>query len=136
MEKKFPQGVPVVRPRTIGRLAQEAGVNVETIRFYERRGLLRQPTAPVSGWRVYDPSAVWIIHYIKLGRQLGFTLSELKTLLSNVSAGKLFCRSVQRAYEDKIQLLGQKIDQMKAMRRELKKALIACIERSATGIAR
>ena len=82
---------------------------------------------------MYDPSAVWIIHYIKLGRQLGFTLSELKTLLSNVSAGKLFCRSVQRAYEDKIQLLGQKIDQMKAMRRELKKALIACIERSATG---
>lgn len=121
------------KPRTIGRLAEEASVNVETIRFYERRGLLRQPKAPASGWRVYDPSAAWVIHYIKLGRQLGFTLSELKTLLANVGAGKLFCTSVQRAYEEKIQLLGQKIDKMKAMRRDLKKALAACVRRSATG---
>src|SRR5262245_39120667 len=133
MNKKLRKGDPIAGPRTIGRLAEEAGVNVETIRFYERRGLLRQPKTPVSGWRGYDPSADWIIHYIKLGRQLGFTLSELKALLVNVGTGKLFCTSVQRAYEDKIQLLGQKIAQMKAMRRDLKKALAACIKRSATG---
>ena len=56
------------RPRTIGKLAKEAKVNVETIRFYERRGLLRQPKAPATGWRVYEDSAVWVIHYIKLAR--------------------------------------------------------------------
>jgi MerR family transcriptional regulator, mercuric resistance operon regulatory protein len=119
--------------RTIGRLAQEVGVSVEAIRFYERRGLLRQPKAPVTGWRVYDDSAVWVIHYIKLGRQLGFTLAELKTLMANVQGGKRFCVSVQKAYEDKIRLIGKKIDQLRAARRELKKALRACLVRSAAG---
>ena len=126
-------GIPLARPRTIGRLAQEAGVNVETVRFYERRGLLRQPKTPASGWRVYDLSAVWILHYIKLGRQLGFTLSELKALLAKVGTGKPFCRSVQEAYELKIQLLGQKIEQMKRMQRDLKKALADCMRQSGLG---
>jgi MerR family mercuric resistance operon transcriptional regulator len=120
-------------PRTIGRLAKEAGVNVETIRFYERRGLLRQPRSPDSGWRVYDDSAVWIVHYIKLGRQLGFTLGELKKLLANVTGGRAFCASVQKAYENKIELIGEKIEQLKTMRKELRKALLACLKRSAQG---
>jgi len=119
--------------RTIGRLAREAGVNVETIRFYERRGLLRQPKPPANGWRTYDDSAVWVVHYIKLGQQLGFTLGEMKKLLAKAGGGKSFCASVQRAYEDKIGLLERKIQQLKAMRRELRKALAACVARSATG---
>jgi DNA-binding transcriptional MerR regulator len=121
------------RPRTIGRLAKEAGVHVETIRFYERCGLLRRPPSPPSGWRTYDDSAVWIIHYIKLGRQLGFTLAELRKLLTRVGSGKRFCISVQAAYENKIHFLDQKIVQMKSMRRELQSALSACIKRSVTG---
>jgi MerR family transcriptional regulator, mercuric resistance operon regulatory protein len=119
--------------RTIGRLAREAGVNVETIRFYERRGLLRQPKTPANGWRTYDESAVWVIHYIKLGQQLGFTLGEMKKLLAKAGSGKSFCASVQRAYEDKIELLGKKIEQLKKMRKELKKALAACVQRSTKG---
>ena len=121
------------RQRTIGHLAKEAGVNVETIRFYERRGLLRRPKTPASGWRVYDSSAVWILHYIKLGRQLGFTLSELKTLLAKIDHGTMFCQSVQQAYESKIRLLGEKIEQLKGMRRDLKKALADCLKRSRAG---
>ena len=132
-KRELRTGIPLARPRTIGRLAQEAGVNVETVRFYERRGLLRQPKTPPCGWRVYDPSAVWILHYIKLGRQLGFTLSELKSLLAKVGTGKPFCKSVQKAYELKIRLLGQQIEQMKKMRRDLKKALADCIKQSAFG---
>jgi DNA-binding transcriptional MerR regulator len=133
MKKGSARVIPGIRPRTIGRLAEEAGVTVETVRFYERRGLLQQPKTPASGWRVYEPSAVWIIHYVKLGRQLGFTLSELKKLLANVSAGKQFCAAVQRAYQEKIRLLEQKIDEMRAIRKDLKKALAACVRRSATG---
>ena len=121
------------RARTIGQLAREAGVGVETIRFYERRGLLRQPRRPASGWRVYDESAAWVIHYVKMGRQLGFTLGELKKLMANVAGGKKFCVSVQKAYADKIRLVEQKIAQMKTMRQELKQALAACEKRSATG---
>jgi MerR family mercuric resistance operon transcriptional regulator len=133
MKEKLRKVDPSTKPRTIGRLAEEAGVNVETIRFYERRGLLRQPRAPASGWREYDDSAAWVIHYIKMGRQLGFTLAELKKLMGNVAGGKAFCESVQKAYDDKIRLLEQKIEDMKAMRRDLKKALSACIKRSSTG---
>jgi len=128
-----PNAQPSSQPRTIGRLAKQAGVHVETIRFYERRGLLRRPPTPPSGWRTYDESAVWIIHYIKLGRQLGFTLAELRKLLTQVGTGKRFCTSVQAAYESKVRFLDQKITQMKTMRRELKSALAACIKRSATG---
>lgn len=106
---------------------------METIRFYERSGLLRQPRKPASGWRVYDASAAWVIHYIRMGRELGFTLAELRKLLANVGGGKAFCASVQKAYEDKIGLLEEKIAQMKTMRRELKKALSDCVKRSATG---
>ena len=108
-------------------------MNVETIRFYERRGLLRQPKMPDSGWRVYDDSAVWVIHYIKLARQLGFTLAEIKNVMGKLGGGKTFCVSVQRAYEEKIQLIGRKIDQLRTARRELRKALAACLKRSATG---
>lgn len=133
MKKQLTTSASSPTPRTIGRLAREAGVSVEAIRFYERRGLLRQPKAPVNGWRLYDDSAVWVIHYIKLGRQLGFTLAELKRLMANVQGGKRFCVSVQKAYEDKIQLIGKKIDQLRVARRELKKALAACLLRSATG---
>lgn len=120
-------------PRTIGKLAKEAKVNVETIRFYERRGLLLRPMLPTRGWRVYDDSAVWVIHYIKLGRQLGFSLGEMKTLLANVGGGASFCKSVQRAYEDKIALVGKRIEEMKTIRNELRKALADCVKRGATG---
>jgi MerR family mercuric resistance operon transcriptional regulator len=106
---------------------------VETIRFYERRGLLRQPKRPASGWRVYEESAAWVVHYIKMGRQLGFTLGELKKLMAHVGGGKTFCASMQKAYEDKMKLLERKMAQMKTMRRELKKALSACVKRSDTG---
>ena len=132
-KRKLRAEVLPARRRTIGRLAEEAGVNVETVRFYERRGLLGQPKTPASGWRVYDSSAVWILHYIKLGRQLGFTLSELKALLAKVGTGRPFCKSVQEAYELKIRLLGHRIEQMKRMRRDLKKALADCMKQSARG---
>ena len=95
-ERRLRTGAATARPRTIGRLAEEVGGSVETIRFYERRGLLRQPKAPASGWRVYDTSAAWTLHYIRLGRQLGFTLSELKTLLAGVGSRKLFCSRCNR----------------------------------------
>jgi MerR family transcriptional regulator, mercuric resistance operon regulatory protein len=133
MKVQHKKGGREPEPRTIGKLAKEAKVSVETVRFYERCGLLRQPKLPIRGWRVYDDSAVWVIHYIKLGRELGFSLGELKKLLANVGGGASFCASVQRAYEDKIALLGSRIEQMKAMRKELKKALVDCVKRSATG---
>lgn len=65
---------------TIGRLADEAGVNVETIRYYERRGLLREPPRTDAGYRQYSPTDLWRLQFIARAKQLGFTLSEIQTL--------------------------------------------------------
>lgn len=66
---------------TIGRLAKAAGVGVETIRFYEKRGLLSQPRA-CGTYREYSPETVERIHFIKRAQELGFTLAEIMELLS------------------------------------------------------
>jgi DNA-binding transcriptional MerR regulator len=62
-----------------------------------------------------------VVHSIKLGQKLGFTLAELNTLLANVAGGRAFCALVQEAYEDKIELMGKQIERLKTMRKELKK---------------
>ena len=73
-----------VRPATevpIGALAEAAGVNVETIRYYQRRGLVEEPNKPMGGHRRYSASAVKRVVFIKRAQQLGFTLEEVKALL-------------------------------------------------------
>ncbi|MGH1348782.1 MAG: MerR family transcriptional regulator [Nannocystales bacterium] len=68
--------------RTIGRLAVEAGVNVETIRFYERRGLIRQPESPTSGWRRYGEEVLRRIRFITRAQQLGSSLDDVEEMLA------------------------------------------------------
>jgi DNA-binding transcriptional MerR regulator len=62
---------------TMGQLAREAGVNVETIRYYERRGLLREPPRTGAGYRQYSTSDLWRLQFIARAKLLGFTLSEI-----------------------------------------------------------
>lgn len=66
---------------TIGRLATEAGVNVETIRYYQRRGLMTEPDRPMNGQRRYAVDAVKRVRFIKRAQVLGFTLEEIGSLL-------------------------------------------------------
>jgi DNA-binding transcriptional MerR regulator len=66
---------------TIGRLADAAGVHVETVRYYERRGLLEPPERTPSGYRQYTADDLWRLQFIGRGKQLGFTLAELTDLL-------------------------------------------------------
>jgi MerR family mercuric resistance operon transcriptional regulator len=66
---------------TIGRLATAAGVHVETVRYYERRGLLDQPSRAASGYRQYTADDLWRLRFIGRGKRLGFTLAELADLL-------------------------------------------------------
>ena len=67
---------------TIGQLARRAGVGVETVRFYERKGLLEEPSRRPSGYRQYDEGVVDRLRFIRRGKELGFTLGEIKELLS------------------------------------------------------
>jgi MerR family mercuric resistance operon transcriptional regulator len=66
---------------TIGALARAAGVNVETVRYYERRGLLAAPARTVSGYRQYDDEALWRLQFVARAKRLGFTLTEITDLL-------------------------------------------------------
>jgi MerR family mercuric resistance operon transcriptional regulator len=66
---------------TIGKLAKAAGVNVETIRFYQRRGLLPEPKKPLGGIRYYTDAEIFRINFIKSAQRLGFTLEEVTLLL-------------------------------------------------------
>ena len=67
---------------TIGKVAKQAGVGIETIRFYERQGLIEEPPRTESGYREYPGESVARLHFIKRGKELGFSLSEIKELLS------------------------------------------------------
>ena len=71
---------------TIGKLAEAAGVHVETIRYYERRGLLAPPPRSASGYRQYSPDDVWRLQFIARGKRLGFTLAEIAEVLSPASS--------------------------------------------------
>ena len=70
------------RPLTIGRLAQEVGINLETVRFYERRGLLRKPPRGASGYRLFPADAARRLKFIKRAQELGFSLHEIRELLA------------------------------------------------------
>ena len=88
---------------TIGRLAKAAGVNVETIRYYQRRGLLDEPEKPLGGHRRYADSATGRVSFIKRAQQLGFTLEEVKSLLK-LEDGQS-CRETRLLAEHKLALI-------------------------------
>jgi len=84
---------------TIGKLASSAGVNVETIRYYERRGLIDQPVKPGNGFRLYDKTILDRIIFIKKAQGLGFNLDEIENLLS-LANGR--CSEIQTLAEAKL----------------------------------
>jgi DNA-binding transcriptional MerR regulator len=70
-----------VRVLTIGQLAQAAGLNVETIRYYERRGLIRDPPRTDAGYRQYSAADLWRLQFIARAKRLGFTLADIASLV-------------------------------------------------------
>ncbi len=109
---------------TIGRLAAEAGVNVETIRHYQRLGLIEEPPRPARGYRRYPEAAVARIRFIKRAQRLGFTLNEIKGLLSLGESGQ--CREVQRLATRKLASIEQRLRDLEAMRKVLANLVVQC----------
>lgn len=108
---------------TIGRLANQANVNIETIRYYQRISLIIEPEKPYSGFRIYPKETVARIQFIKRAQQLGFTLKEISQLLS---LGKLHCDEVTELAEHKCELIDEQIKDLTAMKEALNQLLIAC----------
>ncbi len=103
---------------TIGRLAKEAGVNVETVRYYQRRGLIDEPPRPLSGHRRYPSAAMARIAFIRSAQQLGFSLAEVQSLL-RYADGKSW-RETRTIAEKKYAALSLHVAQLNRMRRSLK----------------
>ncbi len=112
---------------TIGALARDVGVNVETVRYYESIGLLRQPPKPPRGWRRYGPDAVVRLRFIKRAQQLGFSLEEIRTLLRlRTSASPRTCATVARRAKKKLEEIDQKIQDLQSIRLVLVELADAC----------
>jgi len=102
---------------TIGRVAKLAGVNVETIRYYQRRGLLAEPEKPHMGYRRYPADSVKHIRFIKRAQALGFTLEEIAELLRLEEARA--CAETRALAAHKMRLIDQKLTGLAAMRKAL-----------------
>lgn len=112
---------------TIGKLSKASGVNIETIRYYERIGLLPEPPRSESGYRQYAAQHLQVLRFIRRGRELGFSLDDIRNLLA-LQAGGLACGEVQVMTQKHIAELDQRMADMQRLRDQL-----ADLERQCAG---
>jgi len=111
---------------TIGRLAKQAGVNIDTIRYYERHGLLPEPARRASGYREYTAADLDRLRFVRRAKELGFSLDEIGELLSLTAARGNDMRGVKRKAEQRLEHVEHKIKELQRVRRGLKTLIAAC----------
>lgn len=111
---------------TIGQLAKEAGVHVETVRFYERQGVIDQPPQPASGYRQYPKELIRRILFIKHAQELGFSLREIQELLSLQVGQNATCQDVRQRAQAKLEDVEGKIASLKKIQKELVTLIRTC----------
>lgn len=107
----------------IGRLAKLAGVSADTVRFYERTGLLPKPARTAANYRVYDEAALKRLRFIRQAQALGFSLDEIKRILSLRGQGQETCRCVVAMAEATLSETEAKLKDLQDFRDALKKTL-------------
>ena len=110
----------------IGQVAKRAGVNVETIRFYERKRLITQPLRTSGGYREYRNEAIANIRFIKRAQELGFSLAEIAELLSWQADPRATCADVKQKAEAKISTIHGRIIDLQKMKHSLEQLAAAC----------
>jgi len=115
-----------------GQVAVKAGVNVQTLRYYERRGLLKEPERRPSGYREYEPDAVRLVRFIKRSQELGFTLKEIEELLRLREDQRARCADVRAAAQAKIEDIERKVENLRAMKRALAVLVNSCTSGGST----
>lgn len=117
---------------TIGRVARGAGLAVDTVRYYEREGLLAKPARTAAGYRQYSRDTVLRLRFIRQAKDLGFSLSEIKELLAlRIAPGKS-CADVRARAQAKIADVEQRIAQLDRMKRALSRLAASCSGRGPT----
>lgn len=118
---------------TTGELAKASGIGVETVRYYERIGILPEPERTPSGHRRYGQADLRRVRFVRAAQELGFTLTEIRELLElRVEAGKS-CRHVAAKADDVILRIDRKIDELDSMRRGLGALRDCCDRQTPTG---
>ena len=110
----------------IGQLSKRTGCNIETIRFYEREGLLPSPPRTAGGHRLYAKGHLKRLNFVCRGRQLGFTLQEVRELLELVDGGDFTCEEVHGITVAHLQSVQSKIADLRRLERALKKMADEC----------
>ncbi len=118
---------------SIGQVARRAGVGVETVRFYEREGLLEPPPRRASGYRQYSEQVIKRLHFIKRAQQLGFSLKEITELLMLRVDGQTSCEEVKGRTEAKIAEVERKLLELQRMRQALLQVAALCTGQGPTG---
>ena len=116
----------------IGSVAEAAGVEVSTVRYYERRGLLAEPPRTDSGYRQYDESVIDRIRFVRQAQDLGFTLEEIEELLDLRVEDPASCGVVEEASRAKLRSVDEKIRDLRRLRAVLAGLVRACEEKEAT----
>ncbi len=111
---------------TIGHLAREAGINLETVRYYERRGLLPKPPRSASGYRLFPAEATRRLRFIRRAQELGFSLREIRELLSLRVSPRTSSAEIRRLAKSKIADVQSKIKSLESMEKTLRKLTKSC----------
>jgi DNA-binding transcriptional MerR regulator len=117
---------------TIGKLALAAGVNTQTIRYYERSGLFPVPTRTPAGYRQFGPDELRRLRFIRRAQRLGFSLTEIRELLGLRVHDPRSCDAVTRRVEAKIEVTELKIRELRELRNALRRLRASCIARERT----
>lgn len=110
----------------IGEVAKRSEVGIETIRYYERQGLLAKPNRSPSGYRQYDESVVGRLRFIRRAKGLGFTLAEVSELVGLWHDADTRCEQVQKRAAQKVEDIEKKVRSLQNMERSLKKLVGTC----------
>ena len=110
----------------IGELAKRTGCPVETIRYYEREGLLPEPERRLSGYRDYTPDAITRLRFIRRAKELGFTLPEIRELLALSTDRERGVRGVKQRAEARLAEIDRRIRELKRVQRGLKNLIDVC----------
>ena len=115
-----------MKPFTIGALSKGTGCNIETIRYYERIGLLPEPPRSPGGHRLYGEDHLRRLTFIRRSRELGFTLDEVRGLLRLVDGGEYTCAEVKALTLDHVAEVRRKLADLRRMKRVLEEMAAEC----------
>lgn len=110
----------------IGRVAAEAGVNVQTLRFYERKGIVPPPERTDGGYRLYPEDTISLVRFVKRAQTLGFTLSEIQELLELRDNPHRSCRRVKEVAEAKLDEVEEKLADLRRLKKALRGLAQSC----------